>query len=102
MKKRTTTAVVRSMMTQYAMKEAMRLVEPDPAESKAIKRALFTGSYPAIHLSTFEQRATSCRLHQNHVEEEQVSTYEAHVFTRNTIANQIYGLNNVKLKVVGR
>ena len=79
----------------------MCLVEPDPAESKAIKRALFMGSYSAIQLSTFEQRATSCRLHQEHVEEKHVSTYEAHVFTRNTIANQIYGLNNVKLKVVG-
>ena len=100
--KRTLTAVVRSIMTQYAIKEAMRLVEPDPAESKAIKRALFMGSYPAMQVSTFEQRATSCRLHQDHVEEEQTSTYEARVFTRNTIANQIYGLNNVKLKVVGR
>ena len=102
MKKRTTTSSVRSIMTQYAMKDAMRLVEPDPAESKAIKRALFMGSYPAIQLRTFEQRATSCRLHQDHVREEKVSTYKAHVFTRNTIANQIYALNNVKLKVVGR
>ena len=102
MKKRTTTSVVRSIMTQYAMKEAMCFVEPDPAESKAIKRALFMGSYPTIQLSTFEQRATSCRLHQDHVQEEKISTYEAHIFTRNTIANQIYGLNNVQLKVVGR
>ena len=83
------------------MKEAKRLVEPGLAESRDIKRALFTGSYPAMQLSTFEQRATSCRLHQDQVEE-QVSTYEAHVFARNTIANQIYGLNNAKLKVVGR
>ena len=52
-------------MTQYAMKEAMRLVEPDPAESKVIRRALFVGSYAAIQLSTFEQRATSCKLHQD-------------------------------------
>ena len=100
-KKRTAIAVVRSIMTQYATKEAMRLVEPEPADSKVIKRALFMGSYPAIQLSTFEQRATSCRLRQDHIEEERVSTYEAHVFTRSTIANQIYGLNNVKLKVVG-
>ena len=57
-------------MTQYAMKEAMCFVKPDPAESKAIKRALFMGSYPTIQLSTFEQRATSCRLHQDHVQEE--------------------------------
>jgi hypothetical protein len=100
--KRTAAAAVSSTITQYAMKEAMRFVEPDPAESEAIRRALFTGSYPAIQLSTFEQRPTSCRSHQNQVEEEQVSTYEARVFTRNTIANQIYGLNNIKLKVVGR
>ena len=86
-------------MTQYAMKEAMRLDEPDPAESNAIKRALFIGSYPAIQFSTFEQRATSYTLYQDHVQKEKVSTYEAHVFTRNTIANKIYGLNNVKLKV---
>ena len=72
------------------------------AKSRDIKRALFTGSYPAMQLSTFEQRATSCRLHQDQVEEEQVSTYEAHAFARNTTVNQIYGLNNVKLKVVGR
>ena len=83
------------------MKEAKRLVEPGLAESRDIKRALLTGSYPAMQLRTFEQRATSCRLHQDQVEE-QVSTHEAHVFARNTIANQIYGLNNVKLKVVGR
>ena len=90
-------------MTQYATKEAMRLVEPDPAESNAIKRALFTGSYRAMQLSTFEERATSCKLlHQDHVKEEQVSTHEVRVFTCNTIANQIYGLNNVKLKVVRR
>ena len=42
--RRTAIAVVRSIMTQYAMKEAMRLVEPEPAESRDIKRALFTGS----------------------------------------------------------
>ena len=63
MKRRTAIAVVRSIMTQYAMKEAMRLVEPEPAESRDIKRALFTGSYPAMQLSTLEQRATSCKLH---------------------------------------
>ena len=73
-------------MTQYAMKEAMCFVEPDPDESKAIKRALFMGSYPTIQLSTFEQRATSCRLHQDNVQEK-IPTYEAHIFTRNTIAN---------------
>ena len=55
------------------MKEAKRLVELEPAESRDIKRALFTSSYPAMQLSTFEQRATSCRLHQEQVEEEQVS-----------------------------
>ena len=103
MKKRTAMEVVRSITTQYATNEATRLVEPEPAESRAIKRALFTGSYAAMQLSTFEQRATSCRLHQNHVEkDDHVPTYEAHVFTRNTIANQIYRLNNVKLKVVRR
>ena len=84
------------------MKEAKRLVEPGLAESRDIKRALLTGSYPAMQLRTFEQRATSYKLHQDQVKEKQVSTYEAHVFARNTIANQIYGLNNVKLKVVGR
>ena len=95
-------------MTQYATKEAMRLVEPDAAESKAIYReskdingASFTGSYPAIQLSSFdsEQRATSCRSHQHHVQELD-STYEADVRTRNTMENQIYRLNNVKLEVV--
>ena len=107
MKKLTAIAVVRSIMTQYATKEAMRLVEPEPAESKAIYReskdinwASFTGLYPAIQLSTFdsEQRATSSRSHH----QELVSTYEADVLTRNTMKNQIYGLNNVKQEVVGR
>lgn len=42
--KRTAIAVVRLMMTQYAMKEAIRLVEPEPAESEAIRRVLFMGS----------------------------------------------------------
>jgi len=59
------------------MKEAIRLVEPDPAESEAITRVLFMGSNSTIQLSTFEQRATSCRPHQDLVEEEQISTYEA-------------------------
>lgn len=60
------------------------------------------GSYPAIQLSTFEQRASSYESHQDQREKDQVSTYEAHIFARNTIANQIYGPDNVKLKVVGR
>jgi hypothetical protein len=84
------------------MKEAIRLVEPDPAESEVIVRALFMGSYPAIQSSTLEQIAASCRSRQDPVEEEQITTYEAHVFTCNAIANQVYGLNNVKLKVMGR